>query len=180
MRSKFLFLVGLSAGYVLGARAGRERYEQIRAAAERLWLSPRVSRTRRDVEAYARQQAPVIRARAESVAKAAPGAIADGARATVDVAKVVAEKTATVAKDVADRATTVTKDVTHTVSSTARVVADRVVGSAGELKGRVSATASELASELTERGEEARDRAVVKASAARDDALAEITDEDDR
>ncbi|SDC93709.1 hypothetical protein SAMN05660690_3017 [Geodermatophilus telluris] len=28
--AKFSFLVGLGAGYVLGARAGRERYEQIR------------------------------------------------------------------------------------------------------------------------------------------------------
>ncbi|WP_369252604.1 hypothetical protein [Geodermatophilus amargosae] len=28
--AKFSFLVGFGAGYVLGARAGRERYEQIR------------------------------------------------------------------------------------------------------------------------------------------------------
>ena len=30
--AKLPFLVGLGAGYVLGARAGRERYEQIRRA----------------------------------------------------------------------------------------------------------------------------------------------------
>ena len=30
--AKFPFLLGFGAGYVLGARAGRERYEQIRRA----------------------------------------------------------------------------------------------------------------------------------------------------
>jgi hypothetical protein len=30
--AKLPFLLGLGAGYVLGARAGRERYEQIRRA----------------------------------------------------------------------------------------------------------------------------------------------------
>ena len=30
--AKLSFLVGFGAGYVLGARAGRERYEQIRRA----------------------------------------------------------------------------------------------------------------------------------------------------
>ena len=30
--AKLPFLIGLGAGYVLGARAGRERYEQIRRA----------------------------------------------------------------------------------------------------------------------------------------------------
>ncbi len=36
---KLSFVVGLGAGYVLGARAGRRRYEQIRSRAVRLWSS---------------------------------------------------------------------------------------------------------------------------------------------
>lgn len=37
MRGKLVFAVGLAAGFVLGSRAGRERYEQIRAAAQKFW-----------------------------------------------------------------------------------------------------------------------------------------------
>jgi hypothetical protein len=42
MKGKILFVVGLGVGYVLGTRAGRERYEQIRRAAERVWNQPAV------------------------------------------------------------------------------------------------------------------------------------------
>jgi hypothetical protein len=42
MKGKILFVVGLGVGYVLGTRAGRERYEQIRAAAEKVWNQPSV------------------------------------------------------------------------------------------------------------------------------------------
>ncbi|MBD7957566.1 hypothetical protein H9651_07930 [Microbacterium sp. Sa4CUA7] len=37
MRGKVGLIVGLAAGYVLGTRAGRERYEQIKAQAEKVW-----------------------------------------------------------------------------------------------------------------------------------------------
>ena len=40
MRSKTTFLAGLAAGYVLGTRAGRERYDQMVAAAKRIMDSP--------------------------------------------------------------------------------------------------------------------------------------------
>jgi hypothetical protein len=39
---KTTFVVGFGAGYVLGSKAGRERYEQIRAAATRLQENPAV------------------------------------------------------------------------------------------------------------------------------------------
>lgn len=42
MKGKILFVVGLGTGYVLGARAGRERYEQIRRAALNVWNQPQV------------------------------------------------------------------------------------------------------------------------------------------
>jgi hypothetical protein len=40
--AKLSFLVGFGAGYVLGARAGRERYEQIRRAWEQAKDDPRL------------------------------------------------------------------------------------------------------------------------------------------
>ena len=33
------FVAGAAVGYVLGTRAGRQRYEQIKAGAHRLWTS---------------------------------------------------------------------------------------------------------------------------------------------
>jgi hypothetical protein len=42
MAGKLSFIVGLGAGYVVGARSGRERYDQIAAKAQELWRNPRV------------------------------------------------------------------------------------------------------------------------------------------
>jgi SLT domain-containing protein len=42
MAGRLSFLVGLGTGYVLGARSGRERYDQIAAKARRVWRDPRV------------------------------------------------------------------------------------------------------------------------------------------
>ena len=45
MRTKITFLAGFGAGYVLGARAGRARYEQIRQAARSFMANPTVQST---------------------------------------------------------------------------------------------------------------------------------------
>jgi hypothetical protein len=42
MSRKLSLLIGFGAGYVLGARSGRERYDQIVAKAQQLWRDPRV------------------------------------------------------------------------------------------------------------------------------------------
>ncbi|WP_174720183.1 MULTISPECIES: hypothetical protein [Cryobacterium] len=44
MRGKLLFITGGLVGYVLGARAGRKRYDQIVAAADNVWNAPPVQR----------------------------------------------------------------------------------------------------------------------------------------
>ena len=44
MRGKILFVTGVAVGYVLDARAGRERYEQIKAGALKVWESPTVQK----------------------------------------------------------------------------------------------------------------------------------------
>ncbi|GAA2310984.1 YtxH domain-containing protein [Streptomyces caniferus] len=45
MRYRLTFIAGLATGYVLGARAGRERYEQLRKAAQRISQNPAVRNT---------------------------------------------------------------------------------------------------------------------------------------
>ena len=45
MRTKVTFLAGFATGYVLGSRAGRARYEQIRSAARSFMANPAVQST---------------------------------------------------------------------------------------------------------------------------------------
>lgn len=42
MIAKVSFLAGLATGYVLGTRAGRDRYEQIASTVREVWRDPRV------------------------------------------------------------------------------------------------------------------------------------------
>ena len=42
MRGKLMFIGGLAAGFVLGSRAGREKYEEIRENAKKVWEHPTV------------------------------------------------------------------------------------------------------------------------------------------
>jgi hypothetical protein len=139
MGRKLMFVAGLGIGYVLGARAGRERYDKLVSAANNLWTSPRVAKARAEVETYARQQAPIIAEKAQAAAKAAPGVVADGARKTAAVAKDVADKTSTAAKDLADRSTTTAKDV-----------ADRTTIIAKDVAGRTTVIAKDAASRITD------------------------------
>ncbi len=50
---KLTLIVGVAAGYVLGARAGRQRYEQIATTARRIQQNPKVQ----DATLRARQSA---------------------------------------------------------------------------------------------------------------------------
>lgn len=45
MAGKLSVLIGFGAGYVLGARAGRQRYDQIATQAQKIWTNPRVRKT---------------------------------------------------------------------------------------------------------------------------------------
>ena len=65
---KLMLLVAFAAGYVLGARAGRARYEQIKSAATRVRNDPRVQEKAHQAVDLAKEQAPVV---AEKVTSAA-------------------------------------------------------------------------------------------------------------
>jgi hypothetical protein len=53
MRYRFVFAVGLGVGYVLGTRAGRERYEQLVKLARKAADSPAVQQAAGAVQAQA-------------------------------------------------------------------------------------------------------------------------------
>lgn len=69
MRTKIGFLLGAGAGYVLGARAGRERYEQIARSAREYWESPKVQQTVGDLEEKATGKAKGLVGAAQQRAK---------------------------------------------------------------------------------------------------------------
>lgn len=60
MRGKILLVVGLGVGYVLGARAGRERYEEIVRSARGLWNDPRVQKQVNQAEDFVKDKAPEV------------------------------------------------------------------------------------------------------------------------
>ena len=53
MRGKLLFITGGLVGYVLGARAGRKRYEQIASTANSVWNAQPVQRRVNEVRSFA-------------------------------------------------------------------------------------------------------------------------------
>jgi hypothetical protein len=65
MRGKILFLVGLAVGYVLGTKAGRERYEQIRSRAKGVWESEPVQRQVDRAGDFVRDRAPEVAGQVE-------------------------------------------------------------------------------------------------------------------
>ena len=67
MRYRITFLSGLAVGYVLGARAGRERYEQIKRVGQRVAENP-----------AAQQAAGAVQAQAAGLAKTAKQKVTDG------------------------------------------------------------------------------------------------------
>lgn len=68
---KLMLLAVLAVGYVLGARAGRERYEQIVQMFDRVRNDPRVQDKAHHAADLARQQAPVVAEKVTSAAGAA-------------------------------------------------------------------------------------------------------------
>ncbi|WP_369055438.1 YtxH domain-containing protein [Kineococcus terrestris] len=77
MKGKALFLVAGAAGYVLGTRAGRERYDQIAAAAGRLWGNPKVQEKVVDLQDRGTDMAKQAGAKLSDSAGAVAGQVKD-------------------------------------------------------------------------------------------------------
>jgi hypothetical protein len=75
MRGKIIFVVGLATGYVLGTRAGRERYEQIKAGAQKVWNTPTVQSGVQKVQEFAGTRVDTVKADLSNKARNALGAL---------------------------------------------------------------------------------------------------------
>ncbi len=84
MKGKITLLVGGAAGYVLGTRAGRERYEQIKSQAQSLWNNPKVQHKAAQAQDYAKDKAPVVKDKAAEAASGAASAAKDAGSAAKD------------------------------------------------------------------------------------------------
>jgi hypothetical protein len=68
---KYAALLFIGIGYVLGARAGRERYEQIKGFAQRVQSNPKVQQTASKAADVAEDTAPVVKEKVSDAASAA-------------------------------------------------------------------------------------------------------------
>ncbi|MBO8190932.1 YtxH domain-containing protein [Streptomyces oryzae] len=81
MRYRLTFVSGLAVGYVLGARAGRERYEQIRKAVRRIAENPAVRNAGEAAALSGRQAAAKA---ADAVQDRLPSSVSDRVRTARD------------------------------------------------------------------------------------------------
>ena len=87
MGTKTGILIGVGIGYVLGTRAGRERYEQIRANASKLRRVPIIARP---LDAAGQKMSDLVRAGGEQVTDKVADAVKErlfGAPATQPAAE---------------------------------------------------------------------------------------------
>ena len=73
--SKVGFLAGVGLGYVLGAKAGRRRYEQIKARADKVWQSPTVQHKVNDATQVVKDKAPELQHKVTEAARDASSAV---------------------------------------------------------------------------------------------------------
>ena len=116
MRGKAGLVVGLAVGYVLGSRAGRQRYEQIKSQALKVWNMEPVQKQVGNAKDFAK-----------SSAMALPSTLWDSA---VKVTKAATSKGT--AGERLDAAVKAGKDSVDAVSSAADTSADAVKQAADE------------------------------------------------
>ena len=78
--SKLTRLTAAAAGYVLGTRAGRERYEQIAAGARTVMRNPKVQAARQQAQGVVAEQAATVTGAAAEKAKVTASSVADKVR----------------------------------------------------------------------------------------------------
>jgi hypothetical protein len=85
MRYKLTFVAGLALGYVLGTRAGRERYEQLKKSARQVAQNPAVRNTAESAAQQGRQFAgKAYHAVSEKVGDRVPDSVAQRVRSLKD------------------------------------------------------------------------------------------------
>ncbi len=132
MRGKVGLVIGLAAGYVLGTRAGRERYEQIKAQAAKVWELDPVQQQVTKAKDFAKSSVMAlpnalwdgaVKVTKAASAKKTPGQKLDAAiktgKAQVDSVGAAAEKSAAAAEKSARAAKNAASDAIDDISKAA-------------------------------------------------------------
>ncbi|WP_299052608.1 hypothetical protein [uncultured Nocardioides sp.] len=90
--SKLTMLAAFGAGYVLGAKAGRDRYEEILAAAGKVRSNPQVQRATEQVTETVKEQAPVVADKVKETAAQAAGKVQETASQAADTVQEKADE----------------------------------------------------------------------------------------
>ena len=126
MKGKIGLIVGLGAGYVLGTRAGRERYEQIKTQWLKVWNMDPVQERVDQVKGFVGDKAAAV-----------PGAVWNGA---VKIVKSVGSDKTPGQK--LDSVIAAGKDVADDIEDAAEDVKDKVSSKSGSSKSGSSAQPS--------------------------------------
>ncbi|MGB7979904.1 MAG: hypothetical protein WCF36_03805 [Candidatus Nanopelagicales bacterium] len=77
MKTKVVFVAGFVGGYVLGSRAGRTRYEELKRRSQDLMESPFVAEKAAQVKDFAAEKAPVVKHKVGDAAAKATESVKD-------------------------------------------------------------------------------------------------------
>ncbi|MEO7146769.1 MAG: hypothetical protein ABIW81_05375 [Terrimesophilobacter sp.] len=166
MKYKVLLVVGVGIGYILGARAGRPRYEKIKAKATDAWEDPRVQKVVTDGQAFVKENAPIVQDK-----------VVAGTRAAVAGTQATYAKTAETAKEISDTVVKTAKDTSEKVAGTAREVTSKVAKTTQGVREKIAGAANEVRAALSDRGDEVVDGVIIAAVKARDSALEDDADD---
>lgn len=75
MKGKILFVAGLGLGYVLGTRAGREKYDQLKTQVLKVWNDPRVQKQVDAAQEFVKDKAPEVAEFVSDTAKTVVGKV---------------------------------------------------------------------------------------------------------
>ena len=81
---KLTLLIAGGIGYVLGTRAGRERYEQIKKAATRVKDDPRVQEKASQAADLAKEKAPIVKDKVAAAASTAADKVTPSGSGSAD------------------------------------------------------------------------------------------------
>jgi hypothetical protein len=108
MRGKILFITGGLVGYVLGARAGRKRYDQIAEAASNVWHAEPVQRRVNEMRDFTLDKIgdspSTLFATGKKIVSSLQSATQSGAKAAASKAKTAQAKADAAAKTAAEAA----------------------------------------------------------------------------
>ncbi|MFD2674035.1 hypothetical protein [Gulosibacter bifidus] len=159
---RVLFCLGLSAGYVLGARAGRNRYEQIKRVSVKAANSPTAQRAL----GYAQAGVDQVSDAAARFSRQAPSYLADAAERLDAATAPLTERVNASVKDASEQL----KHLSESVTAGSRQLPNKIAHTAESLKDQLTTQLSES----TERARERQAHDVLSAAAKRAALLAEL------